>query len=53
MLLSSVLFVAQYGHNAPNDDDFDMIPSLVGELPITSPWLWAVLARLLADLGVG
>src|SRR6516165_9136479 len=33
--------VAHFGHNAPYNDDFAIIPWWAGERPITLAWLWA------------
>ncbi len=41
MLIASLAFVARYGSNVPSWDDWDMVPALTGEQPITAGWLWS------------
>jgi hypothetical protein len=40
MLLATLAFVGKYGSNVPFWDDWEMIPALTGEQPITARWLW-------------
>ena len=38
--LATVIYVGQYGSNVPFWDDWEVIPALTGEQPITWRWLW-------------
>jgi hypothetical protein len=40
-LAAALGFVAHFGHNAPYNDDFAIIPWWTGERPVTLSWLWA------------
>jgi hypothetical protein len=41
MLVAALVYVAQYGSNVPSWDDWDMVPTMTGEQPITWTWLWS------------
>jgi hypothetical protein len=41
MLVAALLFVRTYGSNVPSWDDWDMVPTLTGQQPITASWLWS------------
>ena len=41
MLAAAVLLVAQYASNVPSWDDWDMVPTLTRNQPITWNWLWS------------
>jgi len=41
LLAAGLAFVARYGSNIPSWDDWDMIPTMTGEQPITATWLWS------------
>jgi hypothetical protein len=41
MLATIVLFVARYASNVPSWDDWDMIPTLTRNQPVTWEWLWS------------
>ena len=41
MLVASLHFVSRYGSNVPSWDDWDMVPTLTGNQPITAQWLWS------------
>ena len=41
MLLTAVLLVIYYGSNVPFRDDWDMVPTLTGNQPVTLSWLWS------------
>jgi hypothetical protein len=40
LLLAALAFVAKYGRNVPVWDDWDMVPALTGQQPVTLSWLW-------------
>lgn len=41
MTIAVLLFVAHFGSNVPSWDDWDMVPTLTGEQPVTIGWLWS------------
>ncbi len=41
MLAAALLFVRTYGSNVPSWDEWDMVPTLTGEQPVTLSWLWS------------
>jgi hypothetical protein len=41
MLAAALLLVAQYGSNVPSWDDWDMVPVLTRNQPLTLDWLWS------------
>jgi hypothetical protein len=41
MLVLGLGFVLLYGSNVPYWDDWDMVPYMTGDLPVTPGWLWA------------
>jgi hypothetical protein len=41
MLVASLSFVYRYGSNVPSWDDWDMVPTLTGNQPVTASWLWS------------
>jgi len=41
MTVSTVVFVRQFGSNVPSWDDWDMVPTMTGNQPITLDWLWS------------
>jgi hypothetical protein len=41
MLLAALAFVGAYGSNVPSWDDWDLVPALTGEQPVTAAWLWS------------
>src|SRR2546423_1235273 len=41
VLLLAQGFVIRYGADVPRWDDFDVVPVLIGEQPITAGWLWS------------
>ena len=41
MFVAAVAFVAQYASNVPSWDDWDMVPTLTRNQPITWNWLWS------------
>ncbi len=41
MLLADLAYVRLYGSNVPSWDEWDMVPTLTGEQPITAEWLWS------------
>jgi len=41
LLLAAVAFVARFGSNVPIWDDWDLVPFLTGEQPVTASWLWS------------
>lgn len=41
MLVAALLFVGQYGSDVPSWDEWDMVPTLTGQQPITASWLWS------------
>jgi hypothetical protein len=41
MLLGALWFVARYSSNVPSWDDWDMVPTLTRNQPITLDWLWS------------
>lgn len=41
MLAAACAFVLRFGTNVPSWDDWDMVPTLTGEQPVTAFWLWS------------
>jgi hypothetical protein len=41
MLVAALAFVSRYGSNVPSWDDWDMVPTMTGEQPVTAEWLWS------------
>jgi hypothetical protein len=41
MLVAALYLVGRYGSNVPSWDDWDMVPTLTGEQPVTAEWLWS------------
>jgi hypothetical protein len=41
MVISSLVYIAVYGHNVPWNEDWKMVPALVGQEPNLFSWLWA------------
>lgn len=41
MLAGAMLFVARYASNVPSWDDWDMIPTLTRNQPVSWDWLWS------------
>ncbi len=41
MLVAALWFVSRYSSNVPSWDDWDMVPTLTGNQPITLEWLWS------------
>src|SRR3954471_11189852 len=41
MLAAVICFVARYASNVPSWDDWDMIPTLTRNQPVTWEWLWS------------
>jgi hypothetical protein len=41
MLAAALVYVAKYGSNVPSWDDWDMVPMMTGEQPVTAAWLWS------------
>src|SRR4051794_23385015 len=41
MLAAALLFVGRYASNVPSWDDWDMIPTLTRNQPVTWEWLWS------------
>src|ERR687891_1302134 len=41
MSVAALLFVARYASNVPSWDDWDMVPTLTGNQPVTWNWLWS------------
>lgn len=41
MLLAAFWFVGQYGAEVPLWDDFELVPRLTGQQPVTARWLWS------------
>ena len=41
MVVGALLIVARDGSNVPSWDDWDMVPTLTGEQPVTLEWLWS------------
>src|SRR5216117_1359813 len=41
MFLAGLLFVAHYASNVPSWDDWDMVPTLTHNQPVTWEWLWS------------
>jgi hypothetical protein len=41
MSIAALLFVARYASNVPSWDDWDMVPTLTGNQPVTWDWLWS------------
>jgi hypothetical protein len=41
MLAAAILLVARYASNVPSWDDWDMVPTLTRNQPITWNWLWS------------
>lgn len=41
MFVAAVLFVRHYASNVPSWDDWDMVPTLTRNQPVTWEWLWS------------
>jgi hypothetical protein len=41
LLLGAVAFVGIYGSDLPWSDEFDLVPVLTGDRPVTLSWLWS------------
>jgi hypothetical protein len=41
MLAAAFVFVARLGSNIPRMDDWELVPTLTGNRPLTLDWLWA------------
>ncbi|HUR93162.1 MAG TPA: hypothetical protein VMY76_01170 [Gemmatimonadales bacterium] len=41
MLAGALLFIARFASNVPSWDDWDMVPTLTGNQPVTWEWLWS------------
>src|SRR5919106_877285 len=41
MSVAALFFVARYASNVPSWDDWDMVPTLTGNQPVTWDWLWS------------
>lgn len=41
MTVAAMLYVARYGSNVPSWDEWDMVPVLTGNQPVTWDWLWS------------
>src|SRR5262249_38455423 len=41
MLLAGLAFVVKFGSNVPSWDEWDMVPTMTGEQPVTASWLWS------------
>ncbi len=41
MFLAALGYVARYGSNVPSWDEWDIVPTMTGEQPITVGWLWS------------
>jgi hypothetical protein len=41
MLTSTLIFLARYASNVPSWDDWDMVPTLTHNQPVTWEWLWS------------
>jgi hypothetical protein len=41
MLAAALFFVAHYASNVPSWDDWDMVPTLTRNQPVTWDWLWS------------
>jgi hypothetical protein len=41
MLAAALFFVAHYGSNVPSWDDWDMVPTLTHNQPVSWGWLWS------------
>jgi hypothetical protein len=41
MLAAALFFVAHYASNVPSWDDWDMVPTLTHNQPVTWDWLWS------------
>ena len=41
LLVIAFVYVYRYGTNVPSWDDWDIVPAMAGEQPITASWLWS------------
>lgn len=41
LTVGTAAFIARYGSNVPSWDDWDMVPTLTGNQPVTLEWLWS------------
>ncbi len=41
LLAAALLYVHRYGTNVPSWDDWDIVPTMTGEQPVTAEWLWS------------
>ncbi|MCI0336969.1 MAG: DUF2721 domain-containing protein [Acidobacteria bacterium] len=41
MFVAALGFVERYGSNVPSWDGWDMVPTLTGNQPVTTEWLWS------------
>lgn len=41
LLVGALALVAGWGSNVPSWDDWDMVPTLTGDQPVTAEWLWS------------
>src|SRR5829696_4373566 len=41
MLVGALALVATYGSNVPFLDDWDIVPTVTGNQPVTADWLWS------------
>jgi hypothetical protein len=41
MFATALLFIAKYASNVPSWDDWDMVPTLTHNQPVTGSWLWS------------
>jgi hypothetical protein len=41
LLICPIVYVVRYGSNVPSWDEWDMVPSMTGNQPVTASWLWS------------
>jgi hypothetical protein len=41
LLVAALALVAAYGRNVPFQDEWEVVPQVAGEQPVTPAWLWA------------
>jgi len=41
MSLVAISYVTRYGSDVPSWDDWDMVPTMTGNQPVTAEWLWS------------
>src|SRR5215469_926242 len=41
LVLCAMVYVVDYGSNVPSWDDWDMVPTMTGNQPVTASWLWS------------